>query len=219
MSIYKCKHCDFSTGQKNMIANHVSNHHSLKWKDSLKLRGIASQEAYDKNPLFCKECNKKIPYKPGGSSKRVFCSHSCSALAQNRRLFGSNKPTDALSKREQTNLDKAKAFDDWLSGINNTLLSSPSGEISSWFKKKVKLFLIEEQNHSCKICGQIDIWNGKPLNMILDHIDGDYRNQTRTNLRLVCLHCDSQSDTYCSKNIGRGREGRRLWRKSNNTFN
>lgn len=36
--------------------------------------------------------------------------------------------------------------------------------------------------------------------MILDHIDGDASHNTRENLRCVCPNCDSQLDTYKSKN-------------------
>lgn len=61
---------------------------------------------------------------------------------------------------------------------------------------------------NCIICGKqfypsskmSGIWNNKPLVFILDHIDGHANNNTRTNLRLICPNCDSQLDTYKSKN-------------------
>lgn len=64
--------------------------------------------------------------------------------------------------------------------------------------------LIIEIGH-CEICGQPPIWNGKPLSLQLDHIDGDLDNNKRSNLRVVCLHCHSQTPFYGSKNKGRGR--------------
>jgi hypothetical protein len=63
-----------------------------------------------------------------------------------------------------------------------------------------KKFFIEEQNHTCSICRMPDIWNDKPIVFILDHIDGSADNNNRNNLRLVCPNCDSQLDTYKSKN-------------------
>lgn len=36
--------------------------------------------------------------------------------------------------------------------------------------------------------------------MILDHIDGNAANNVRNNYRCVCPNCDSQLDTYKSKN-------------------
>ena len=60
--------------------------------------------------------------------------------------------------------------------------------------------IIEEQNNVCAICGCEQIHNGKPLVFVLDHIDGDASNNRRENLRCICPNCDSQLDTYKSKN-------------------
>lgn len=63
-----------------------------------------------------------------------------------------------------------------------------------------KKFFLEEQDYKCAICGIPNIWNGKALVFVLDHIDGHANNNNRDNLRLVCPNCDSQLDTYKSKN-------------------
>ena len=47
----------------------------------------------------------------------------------------------------------------------------------------------------CDICGQPPEWQGKPLILILDHIDGDHFNDELTNLRWVCPNCNQQLDT------------------------
>lgn len=66
---------------------------------------------------------------------------------------------------------------------------------------KLKLRLIDEglKFNKCEVCG-LDEWNGKILNMELDHIDGDRTNHHLTNLRMICPNCHSQTDTYRSKN-------------------
>ena len=43
-------------------------------------------------------------------------------------------------------------------------------------------------------------WNGKPVTFIADHIDGNSNNNRRDNLRMIDPACDSQLDTYKSKN-------------------
>ena len=64
----------------------------------------------------------------------------------------------------------------------------------------VKKYILAEQNNKCAICGMANVWNNKELIFILDHIDGDASNNKRSNFRLICPNCDSQLDTYKSKN-------------------
>ena len=66
----------------------------------------------------------------------------------------------------------------------------------SWVKK----YILKEQECKCAICKNDNTWNGKSLVFILDHIDGHAYNNSRDNLRLICPNCDSQLDTYKSKN-------------------
>jgi hypothetical protein len=66
--------------------------------------------------------------------------------------------------------------------------------------RQYKKYFLEEQEHYCAICGMKDEWNGKQLIFVLDHIDGNADNNNRNNLRLICPNCDSQLDTFKSKN-------------------
>lgn len=67
---------------------------------------------------------------------------------------------------------------------------------------KLKNRLIKENilENVCVLCGQLPIWNGKPLTLELDHIDGNPINNNLNNLRILCGHCHSQTDTYKSRN-------------------
>jgi hypothetical protein len=52
----------------------------------------------------------------------------------------------------------------------------------------------------CEICKQKPFWNGKPMVLILDHINGIYNDNRLENLRLVCPNCNSQLETTNGKN-------------------
>ena len=75
--------------------------------------------------------------------------------------------------------------------------------------RNYKKFFLKEQNYKCAICGVSNIWNNKELVFILDHINGRANDNSRNNLRLICPNCDSQLDTYKSKNKNSDRQGYR----------
>lgn len=92
--------------------------------------------------------------------------------------------------------------------------------VASWFATGVgfigtrpdhyiRAYLRGEQEGRCALCDIAPDWNGLPLVMVLDHVNGDAEDNRRENLRLVCPDCDSQLPTYKSRNRGRGRAWRR----------
>jgi len=49
--------------------------------------------------------------------------------------------------------------------------------------------------YKCSECPTIGEWNGKPIVLEIDHIDGDWLNNTIENLRYLCPNCHSQQMT------------------------
>jgi len=75
------------------------------------------------------------------------------------------------------------------------------GKYPSYQTYKLKIRLLKEgyKENRCDECG-IEDWNGKPLTMELDHIDGDRTNHKEKNLRMICPNCHAQTETYRAKN-------------------
>ena len=65
--------------------------------------------------------------------------------------------------------------------------------------------------YKCSECG-ITEWNGKPIVLQLDHINGNNRDHMIENLRLLCPNCHSQTETYKSYNKN-GRKERKKYYK------
>lgn len=61
---------------------------------------------------------------------------------------------------------------------------------------KRKLLEFSILKNECSECGLSNIWNKKPLVLVLDHIDGDFANNTISNFRLLCPNCNSQTSTF-----------------------
>ena len=58
--------------------------------------------------------------------------------------------------------------------------------------------------YECEHC-KISVWNGKPISLELNHIDGNSGNHALENLELICPNCHSQTDTYRSKKLKKDR--------------
>jgi predicted RNA-binding Zn-ribbon protein involved in translation (DUF1610 family) len=53
----------------------------------------------------------------------------------------------------------------------------------------------------CKECGTGTLYNDKKLTLHVDHISGNWRDNSLENLRFLCPNCHSQTDNFGSKNI------------------
>ena len=98
-----------------------------------------------------------------------------------------------ISKFSKTNIYN---FSHPKSELEDVLISgSTYTNLHSLKKRILQEKLIE---YKCSECG-ITEWNGKPIVLQLDHINGNNRDHRIENLRLLCPNCHSQTDTYSRK--------------------
>ena len=66
---------------------------------------------------------------------------------------------------------------------------------------KLKNRLLKEKffKHVCSNCA-LSEWLDKPIPLELDHINGDNKDNTLSNLRLLCPNCHALTPTYRSRN-------------------
>jgi hypothetical protein len=74
-------------------------------------------------------------------------------------------------------------------------------EGSSYSRNHLKNRLYREglKARRCEICGQDELWRGRPMGLILDHINGVRDDHRIDNLRIVCPNCAATLDTHCGR--------------------
>lgn len=87
------------------------------------------------------------------------------------------------------------------------LYLNENSEIST-YRLKNYLFRFEILENKCFECSLSGNWNGKPISLQLDHINGKREDNRLENLRILCPNCHSQTDTYSGKKNGKGPVGR-----------
>ena len=162
----------------------------------------------------CKECQYEYQY---SALEQKFCNSSCAAKYNNRTYIKRNsrslKTKECQNCKKKTNNPKYCSVDcqhELRQRQRYEEAEYHQDDLSVVFEAPVSLkkYILHCDGHECKIC-KLAEWQGKPIPLIMDHIDGHSENNAKSNLRLVCGNCDMQLPTYKSKNKGNGRAYRR----------
>lgn len=145
--------------------------------------------------------------KPG-----VYCSRKC---ANSRTFSKESKDKKSDSNKEfyknLSDFDKQGIIDRLdKTRLNRQGLAFPKlfdveFEELSYQSKRKRVFI--EQDFSCYTC-HLDTWADMPINLELEHIDGNNKNNVRTNLVGLCPNCHSMTSTW------RGRKNNKEYNNS-----
>ena len=173
-------------------------------KSQAKKKEDKHKKDYLNNKKLCKNCKMELTWE---KRKNMFCSKNCSAKHNNQKRTKFNK----CCKCEKDTKNKKFCSETCASEFKHSTTVSKiecSGNFNGISKKTIRRYLIEKFGKKCEIC-KIDNWLGRELLLILDHIDGNSRNNSINNIRLICSNCDAQTSTYKGRNKGRGRHYRK----------
>ncbi len=157
---------------ENCGNDHDGSYGSGRFCDSKCARSYSTKENRD-------EINRKVSIANGGDgnpkkNKCLFCGN-----ITNRNLYCNND----CKKKYKLKL-KYDRFE-----LNQKFDS----------KRDARFYLINTRGHKCQICG-ITEWHGKPVPLVMDHIDGNSDNHSFDNCRIICRNCDGLLPTYCKGN-------------------
>jgi len=134
----------------------------------------------------------------------AFIIKNSNSYAECLRKLGYNSSSGASFKKLKERINELGLNVDHFSKINKTKRNEKNvftknstacqSVVREWFRKG------NYSKYVCSICEQEPFWNGKPLIMILDHINGDNKDNRLDNLRWVCPNCNYQLDTTNGKN-------------------
>jgi hypothetical protein len=74
-------------------------------------------------------------------------------------------------------------------------------EGSTYHRGHLKRRLLAEglKRPECEMCGQGELWRGRRMSLVLDHINGVHDDHRLENLRILCPNCNATLDTHCGR--------------------
>ena len=179
----KCAHCAKKFERRNGDINKARRNGQTSHFCSSKCVGL-SQPPRPKNQKPCLAC--KTPFYDRYAKH---CSPSC---AKETRI---KKALESSAARRRNYITR------WKRGEEKGTRGSNGG-----ISNHVRGYLFEKFGSQCTRCGWAEknpATDNIPLHV--EHLDGDWRNNTERNLDLLCPNCHSLTPTYGALNKGNGR--------------
>lgn len=133
-----------------------------------------------------------------------FCSRSCSRKFNraevNEKIFLSLRKKGATCKRCKTKFVRERGANYYCPQCPPVKRKDHSNFDELPNNEMRKSFIYNEQGgRFCSWCKNTT-WNEKPIPLELDHIDGNRKDNSRTNCRVLCPNCHAQTPTWKWRN-------------------
>lgn len=125
-------------------------------------------------------------------------SYICLNCNKTQKYRGVQYANKFCNNKCQGEYNKRQVLEKWVNGLD-VISNRPT----------IRKYLSEIKGYVCECCG-ISEWNGKPITLQVDHVDGNAGNNSFVNTRLICPNCHSQQENWGARNKGNGRAARGL---------
>lgn len=152
--------------------------------------------------MICENCGNEHSAEFGSGR---FCSLKCSRAfsTKNKRIEINERVSNTLKGRVSTQLsDEAKSnkiakfVKTRKTNLFNNLITCDFITLS-YEKKKQRIY--HEQSGQCNKCNN-STWLDSSIPLELEHIDGNRKNNDRSNLELLCPNCHALTSTWRGRN-------------------
>lgn len=185
-----------------------------KGRNTFYCSSVCTKEAKATEPKNCGNCGKF--FFPKEKSAK-YCNRSCAASVNNS-LFPKREPVAPIygSCLHCGASFVGRGHWKYLKYCDNTCAAAYRLEplLESWLKDEVdgsgkagglravfRRYLLTEADYKCTECewGKPNPVTGKPI-LSIDHIDGNWQNNKRSNLKVLCYNCHTLTPTFGSLN-------------------
>lgn len=180
---------------------------------------LKALKRYYDNPNKCLYCHKtihvpmnKMPYY---AKLQKFCNHSCSASYNNKGLRRHGKGPGKCANCNKKLITSQRKYcsrmcqhkyiynqyiKGWLDGNENGMSGQDGVSVH------IRKYLFDKYNNKCRKCGWSKINKyTQTIPLTIHHKNGNWKDNRRRNLELLCYNCHSLTPNFGNRNKGKGR--------------
>ena len=137
---------------------------------------------------------------PRSPTPRSCAGSACGPRAATTRRSASTStsvwriPTDALRPERGSRPRRP-----WTRGAARARSSSRARRTSRGHLKRAAAGRGPRSGRECEMCGQGELWRGRRMSLVLDHVNGVHDDHRLENLRILCPNCNATLDTHCGR--------------------